>query len=92
MSPRAWGTPAFRPPGMPASSGSPTACTPAGRPLRSIEIPQTPANLAFGDSDLATLYVTALSALYRVHVDRMEALNGTPILDIKPVLPRIDAR
>ena len=42
--------------------------TPAGRPLRSIEIPQTPANLAFGGSDLATLYVTARSALYRVHV------------------------
>ena len=42
--------------------------TPAGRPLRSIEIPQTPANLAFGGSDPATLYVTARSALYRVHV------------------------
>jgi tRNA-Thr(GGU) m(6)t(6)A37 methyltransferase TsaA len=28
----------------------------------------------------------------RLHVDRMEAIDGTPIIDIKPVLGRIDER
>jgi tRNA-Thr(GGU) m(6)t(6)A37 methyltransferase TsaA len=28
----------------------------------------------------------------RVRVNRMDALDGTPILDLKPVLPRIEAR
>lgn len=36
--------------------------------------------------------ITAVDGL-RIRVDRLEAVNGTPILDVKPVLnPRIDER
>jgi gluconolactonase len=33
-----------------------------------IEFPETPANLAFGGPDLQTIYVTARTSVYRVHV------------------------
>jgi len=26
-----------------------------------------------------------------VHIDKIDALNGTPVIDIKPYIPRIDA-
>ena len=35
--------------------------------------------------------VLALAGL-RIHVSNLEALNGTPIVDVKPVLGRIDER
>ncbi len=37
-----------------------------GEHLGVIEIPETPANLAWGDEDGRTLYVTARTSLYRV--------------------------
>jgi gluconolactonase len=42
--------------------------TPAGKFVRTIEFPEQPANCAFGDPDLRTLYVTARTSLYRVRV------------------------
>jgi gluconolactonase len=40
----------------------------AGRLLRTIEVPEQPANCAFGGDDLRTLYITARTSLYRVRV------------------------
>jgi gluconolactonase len=42
--------------------------TPAGKLLRLVELPETPANLAFGDNDLQTLYVTARTSVYRLRI------------------------
>ncbi len=43
--------------------------SPEGKPLGAVRIGETPANCAFGDADLQTLYVTARTAVYRVHLD-----------------------
>lgn len=43
--------------------------SPEGRQLAAIRIGETPANCAFGDADLQTLYVTARTAVYRVRLD-----------------------
>ncbi len=37
-----------------------------GKLLHTIDVPETPANCAFGDPDLQTLYITARTSLYRV--------------------------
>ncbi|WP_114752749.1 SMP-30/gluconolactonase/LRE family protein [Pleomorphovibrio marinus] len=42
--------------------------SPQGRHLGTIVFPETPANLAFGDEDMRTLYVTARTGLYSVRV------------------------
>jgi sugar lactone lactonase YvrE len=41
---------------------------PAGELLGVIEPPEVPANLAWGDDDLKTLYITARTGLYRIRV------------------------
>ena len=41
---------------------------PSGQFIRTIEFPETPANCAFGDLDLKTLYVTARTSLYKVRI------------------------
>ncbi|QOY86384.1 SMP-30/gluconolactonase/LRE family protein [Paludibaculum fermentans] len=43
--------------------------SPEGKLLRNLEISENPSNLAFGDADLKTLYVTARTTLYRVRLD-----------------------
>jgi gluconolactonase len=43
--------------------------TPEGKFLGRIKLPETPANCAFGDDDLQSLYVTARTSLYRVRLD-----------------------
>jgi gluconolactonase len=43
--------------------------SPEGKLLQTIDISETPANCAFGDPDLQTLYITARTALYRVRLD-----------------------
>jgi sugar lactone lactonase YvrE len=40
-----------------------------------IEFPETPANCAFGDRDLRTLYVTARTSIYRVRIPDKGALQ-----------------
>ena len=42
--------------------------SPAGKALGSIRVPEEPANLAFGEADGKTLYMTARRGLYRVRV------------------------
>lgn len=40
---------------------------PAGNHLGTIEMPEQPANLTWGDKDYATLYITATHGVYRLH-------------------------
>ena len=42
--------------------------TAEGKFLHMIEMPETPANCAFGEGDMETLYVTARTSLYRIRV------------------------
>jgi gluconolactonase len=49
--------------------------TPQGKLLRMIEFPEQPANCAFGDQDLHTLYVTARTSLYRIRVPEKGSLQ-----------------
>jgi gluconolactonase len=43
--------------------------SPEGKRLAEILTPETPSNLAFGDSDFQSLYITARTAVYRVRLD-----------------------
>ncbi len=43
--------------------------SPEGKHLGTIQPPETPANVAFGDADGTTLYITARTGLYRVKVN-----------------------
>jgi gluconolactonase len=42
--------------------------SPAGRRLANFELPEVPANCAFGDDDMQSLYVTARTSLYRLRL------------------------
>ena len=42
--------------------------SPAGEPMRTIQLGETPSNLAFGDPDFATLFVTARTSVYRIRM------------------------
>ena len=42
--------------------------SPEGKLLHTIDVPETPANCAFGDPDFQTLYITARTSLYRVRM------------------------
>ncbi len=41
---------------------------PTGKRLEIIETPETPANIAWGDADGRTLYITARTSVYKVRV------------------------
>ncbi len=43
--------------------------TPLGKLLKQIELSEPAANLAFGDADLKTLYITARTSVYRIRLD-----------------------
>lgn len=43
--------------------------SPAGKHLGTIQVPETAANLAWGDVDGKTLYITARTSLYRIHLN-----------------------
>jgi gluconolactonase len=43
--------------------------SPQGKLLKSIELAETPRNCAFGDPDFQTLYVTALTSVYRIRLN-----------------------
>jgi len=43
--------------------------SPQGKLLQTIELAETPANCAFGDADLRSLYVTARTAVYRIRLN-----------------------
>lgn len=42
--------------------------SPAGQLLSSVSLPETPANLEFGDADLMGLYITARTSVYRIRM------------------------
>lgn len=42
--------------------------SPQGKLLYTIEVPETPANCAFGDPDLQSLYITARTSVYRARL------------------------
>jgi gluconolactonase len=50
--------------------------SPEGETLGRIEVPEVPANLAWGDADGKTLYITARTGLYRLRVKTGGALPG----------------
>ena len=43
--------------------------SPQGKLLHTIEIAETPRNCAFGDPDFQTLYITAMTSIYRIRLD-----------------------
>ncbi len=43
--------------------------SPEGKHLATIQLPEKPANCAFGDPDFQTMYVTARTSLYRIRLD-----------------------
>ena len=43
--------------------------SPTGEHLRTIELPEAPHNLAWGDDDARTLYITAETSVYRLRMD-----------------------
>jgi gluconolactonase len=50
---------------------------PDGRRLALLRLPEAPHNLAWGDSDARTLYVTALTSIYRI---RLEVAGIRPVI------------
>ncbi len=42
--------------------------SPDGKQINRIEVPEPPSNLAFGDADLETIYVTARTSLFRLRI------------------------
>jgi gluconolactonase len=52
--------------------------SPNGDLLRTIALPETPSNLAWGDPDFGTLYITARTSVYRV---RMGVKGAVPYFD-----------
>jgi gluconolactonase len=49
--------------------------SPKGEMLKQIQLAETPSNLAFGDKDFSSLYVTARTTVYRV---RAGGMKGAP--------------
>ena len=43
--------------------------SPAGKQLGMIKTPEQPSNLAFGDADAKTIYITATSSVYKIRVN-----------------------
>jgi sugar lactone lactonase YvrE len=52
--------------------------SPGGELLKDIHLSQSPSNLAFGDPDFSTLYVTARNAVYRIRIGVKGALPYAP--------------
>jgi gluconolactonase len=51
------------------------AFSPSGQLLDKLELGETPSNLAFGDPDFMTLYITARTSVYRVRLDVKGAVH-----------------
>jgi gluconolactonase len=52
--------------------------SPQGELLRSIKMGETPSNLAFGDPDFSTLFVTARTSVYRIRLGVKGAVPYSP--------------
>jgi gluconolactonase len=51
------------------ATGTVVVYTPQGKLIRTIKLPELAANVEFGGPDLKTLFITARTSVYRVHVD-----------------------
>ena len=49
--------------------------SPQGKLLKSIEMPEKPSNVAFGDADYQTLFITARTSVYRMRLDVKGAIH-----------------
>lgn len=49
--------------------------TPQGKLLKTIELAEKPSNVAFGDPDYQTLFITARTSVYRMRLDVKGAVN-----------------
>jgi gluconolactonase len=52
--------------------------SPDGELIRTIQLPETPSNLAWGDPDFGTLYVTARTSVFRVRLGVKGAVPYLP--------------
>jgi gluconolactonase len=52
--------------------------SPQGQLIRTIRLGETPSNLAFGDPDFSTLYVTARTSVYRIRLGVKGAVPYSP--------------
>jgi gluconolactonase len=52
--------------------------SPQGELVRTISLSETPSNLAFGDPDFSTLYVTARTSVYRIKLGAKGAVPYSP--------------
>jgi gluconolactonase len=52
--------------------------SPQGELVRTIRMTETPSNLAFGDADFSTLYVTARTSVYRIRLGVKGAVPYSP--------------
>ena len=52
--------------------------SPQGELLRTINVGETPSNLAFGDPDFSALYVTARTSVYRIRMDVKGSVPYSP--------------
>jgi gluconolactonase len=62
-------------------AGKVSIYTPAGELIEEIEVPQNPANVAFGGSDGRTLYMTARTGLYSVQMNVVSSRFAYSMLD-----------
>ena len=46
--------------------------SPQGKHIKNIELPEKPRNVAFGDPDYQTLYITAYTSVYRIRLDKIK--------------------
>ena len=53
--------------------------TPAGKLIRRVEMPDAPSNVAFGESDLESLFITSKSQVFRIRVPVKGSLLYPPI-------------
>jgi len=53
--------------------------TPAGKLIRKLELPDPPSNIAFGEADLESLFVTSRSQVFRIRVPVKGVLLYPPI-------------
>lgn len=71
-----------------ATYKSVTVITPDGDLIGRIELPEKPANCAFGGDDNRTLYVTAQTSLYEVPMK----VYGVPVIEIEELAPRYEVK
>jgi gluconolactonase len=67
-------------------SGATWVLDAGGRVLGKIRTPEPGRNCAFGDADMKTLYITALTTVYSLRM-KTPGIAGTGVLPVSPALP-----